>query len=668
MNYVRWVRVNDQELPAGSVRGGTERGEWRPHALETYVGRTAKERVVGKIVPFSDCMCIAGDGREQHLHRLSGQQYEVLTFQRPDPKQRADVCLDWVEARDGEIPFGAVEGGREGGVMMYVGQERVESQLLCGKVSPADKCLIVTWNGKEYRCSHYYVLVVKEVDKYMLDDVVYEIDGAQKNVGMQMVVGTHQISNTHANDREMKQYVTCTKEDCHCWAQLEGDSVNTNNGITTHMTAGYLVFTDGNLEEVNEGRHTQRWDDKVTTVRTEEVLIRHIVPAKHKLTAEVVEADVHIEVPFTGAFTKTYKNEVPADVITVQGLYKCVLKQVDVQYGKLVPLPQIEVPAMTDEQEVKEKHEEDKEEENEDQEQSSSRSSPSTDHSSDHSDKDSGSSKEADERKPSDELDDRHENTEEELIAENRDVNNAESPDQEKTAESVEREKSPEAERSEEKLPSSSSESSPDPIASTTESHEDKATMLPPQDAIENTAVNSQVTDSLMPSPAVGEKMSQTPSPDSARRASAVSDRKKSKSPVRKSPLRMLLSRSREPSTDQVDDDKGLVIANPDAVQSKDIAAQLTNGSHALETEIDGDLGNGRDIHAPSQLMDKQDSKDVGKVDTKNQEPLMGPHDERQPTSDDHKTEISPVSQNGKEDDVCCPCCPCCCGGRCTIL
>ena len=312
--------------------------------LETYVGRTVDEHVVGKIVPFSDCICIARNGREQHISRLQepggAAVYEVLTFQPPDARQPADVSLDWIEARGNEIPAGAVEGGLENGVVTYIGRRNAESQKLCGKVNSNEGCLIVTWNGRELRYTDYELLVLKDVDKYTLNDVMYDMSQVKKIPSGEMVtVSSHAIRNDEVNDREVAQEVYCSREDSHSWTQAESKGCGILKGIVTDVNASCpVITTKGTLDELSEGTHSQLWDDKVTIVRTNRLLIKYFVPTKHTVSAGIVVTDMDVEIPYTGALIKYYKNGVQPDSSVVRGVYKGVLKQIDIRYGDCIPL------------------------------------------------------------------------------------------------------------------------------------------------------------------------------------------------------------------------------------------------------------------------------------------------------------------------------------------
>ncbi|XP_044745702.1 uncharacterized protein LOC123307447 isoform X1 [Coccinella septempunctata] len=113
-----WVDTRARNgVPSTALRGGTD-----SDGDAIYVGRAFHDGdwLPAKVIPNKDVAYIAYGGEEH-----SKCEYQVLCEQR----------FDWVSARDGEIPDGAVEGGRTcDGEPLYIGRAHHHGSLTVGKV------------------------------------------------------------------------------------------------------------------------------------------------------------------------------------------------------------------------------------------------------------------------------------------------------------------------------------------------------------------------------------------------------------------------------------------------------------------------------------------------------------------------------------------------------
>jgi len=97
-----WVAVSNGALPAGAFVGGAV-GDQAFHLCRTpYQGGLHP----GKL--YKDVCFVGWGGRE-----IGFRQYEVMVVQ-------AGTQPRWVDARDGDMPPGAVPGGNEGAIALYV--------------------------------------------------------------------------------------------------------------------------------------------------------------------------------------------------------------------------------------------------------------------------------------------------------------------------------------------------------------------------------------------------------------------------------------------------------------------------------------------------------------------------------------------------------------------
>ena len=68
--------------------------------------------------------------------------------------------MEWVYRKNGNVPDGAVEGGRDGsGEKYYIGKHSHHGDTLPGKVHKSHECLYISYGGKEISKKEYAILV-----------------------------------------------------------------------------------------------------------------------------------------------------------------------------------------------------------------------------------------------------------------------------------------------------------------------------------------------------------------------------------------------------------------------------------------------------------------------------------------------------------------------------
>ncbi|XP_030761870.1 uncharacterized protein LOC115886738 [Sitophilus oryzae] len=140
-----WVDVHHPGgIPSTALLGG--------HDVDgdaIYVGRAFHENdwIPAKVVPNKQVAYVAYGGSEHEL-----TQYQVLCEQR----------FDWLPSGGGNIPPGAVEGGRTAdGESLFIGRVYHDGALSIGKVHPSHGVCYVPFDGKEVGHSNYEVLVLR---------------------------------------------------------------------------------------------------------------------------------------------------------------------------------------------------------------------------------------------------------------------------------------------------------------------------------------------------------------------------------------------------------------------------------------------------------------------------------------------------------------------------
>ncbi len=72
--------------------------------------------------------------------------------------------LVWIHASNGDIPSGAVEGGRQSnGEVLYIGRAQYMGSLAIGKVHRSHRVLYISFGGNEVPISQYEVLCAKYI-------------------------------------------------------------------------------------------------------------------------------------------------------------------------------------------------------------------------------------------------------------------------------------------------------------------------------------------------------------------------------------------------------------------------------------------------------------------------------------------------------------------------
>ncbi|CAG2111289.1 unnamed protein product, partial [Medioppia subpectinata] len=173
-----WQQCYSGQLPRGRpVLGGNDiNGE----AL--FVGRAVQEgdTIPGKVVP-SHGVCYVAYGGAEHGHR----DYQVLT--NPSGKD-----MVWVPAANGEVPYGAIEGGEQSdGQVLYIGRAYHSGSMVLGKVHPGHNTLYVSFDGHEVPIRHYEVLPYGQTDSRQFWLSVGEEITAKQTNKMSLQLWTH---------------------------------------------------------------------------------------------------------------------------------------------------------------------------------------------------------------------------------------------------------------------------------------------------------------------------------------------------------------------------------------------------------------------------------------------------------------------------------------------
>lgn len=145
-----WLKASGGETVEGAIVAGST-GD----GAELHIARAQMEHeelAPGKLHIGYECAFIPLDGAEQCV-----DEYEVLS-------NAGDVEVTWVSASNGEVPVGAVEGGRgSGGDPIYLTRCPHEGDMVPGKLVPHTDSAYVPWGGKEYAYKEYEVMCVASV-------------------------------------------------------------------------------------------------------------------------------------------------------------------------------------------------------------------------------------------------------------------------------------------------------------------------------------------------------------------------------------------------------------------------------------------------------------------------------------------------------------------------
>ncbi len=73
--------------------------------------------------------------------------------------------LVWIHASNGDIPSGALSGGRQStGEVLYIGRAQYMGSLAIGKVHRSHRVLYIPFGGNEVPISQYEVLCAKDIE------------------------------------------------------------------------------------------------------------------------------------------------------------------------------------------------------------------------------------------------------------------------------------------------------------------------------------------------------------------------------------------------------------------------------------------------------------------------------------------------------------------------
>ncbi|XP_031333180.1 carboxypeptidase Y-like [Photinus pyralis] len=140
-----WIDWNvHRTVPPTAVRGGVDKD-----GSQIYVGRAYHngDWIPAKVIPDRHVAYVAHAGGEH-----TKENFQLLCEQR----------FDWVPACSGNIPPGAVEGGRtESGEPLYIGRVWHDGANTVGKVHPSHGCCYIPYDSREMSFSDYEILVLR---------------------------------------------------------------------------------------------------------------------------------------------------------------------------------------------------------------------------------------------------------------------------------------------------------------------------------------------------------------------------------------------------------------------------------------------------------------------------------------------------------------------------
>ncbi|XP_031333182.1 natterin-3-like isoform X2 [Photinus pyralis] len=140
-----WLDWNaDRMVPPTAVHGGVDKD-----GSQIYVGRAYHEGdwIPAKVIPERHTAYVAYGGCE-HVKN----NFQLLCEQR----------FDWVPTSAGNIPPGAVEGGRtESGEPLYIGRVWHDGAHTVGKVHSSHGCCYIPYDSQEMTFCDYEILVLR---------------------------------------------------------------------------------------------------------------------------------------------------------------------------------------------------------------------------------------------------------------------------------------------------------------------------------------------------------------------------------------------------------------------------------------------------------------------------------------------------------------------------
>ena len=140
-----WVDWSAERMvPPTAVHGGVDKD-----GCDIYVGRAYHEGdwIPAKVIPGRHTAYVAHGGGE-HVK----DSFQILCEQR----------FDWVQTSGGNIPPGAVEGGRtDTGEPLYVGRVWHDGAHTVGKVHPSHGCCYIPYDSQEMSFSDYEILILR---------------------------------------------------------------------------------------------------------------------------------------------------------------------------------------------------------------------------------------------------------------------------------------------------------------------------------------------------------------------------------------------------------------------------------------------------------------------------------------------------------------------------
>ncbi|XP_023311629.1 natterin-4-like [Anoplophora glabripennis] len=131
-------------IPTTALHGGVD-----IDGHQIYVGRAFHDGdwIPAKVIPGKHVAYVAYNGEE-----IGVDNFQVLCEQR----------FDWVPTNGGDIPPGAVEGGRTSdGEPLFIGRVEHEGSQTVGKVHPSHGVLYIPFDGKELAYPNYEILVLR---------------------------------------------------------------------------------------------------------------------------------------------------------------------------------------------------------------------------------------------------------------------------------------------------------------------------------------------------------------------------------------------------------------------------------------------------------------------------------------------------------------------------
>lgn len=188
------------------------------------------------------------------------------------------------------------------------------------------------------RYRNYEVLVLKEVETYLITDVKYDLDKSRTERKKPITLSSKTIVNRTVQAQTTTLSHNYTTAYSHNWGKVQGLVAGVKTEI--HCGVPFVLEATGKVQYVNmKACYSHVWGEDNITTECETISAQCNTPAKKEMKVEVIAAQMEVKLPYTARVVRVYTSRVCSKLKSIVGVYHGIhTTSVTVEYGNPAPL------------------------------------------------------------------------------------------------------------------------------------------------------------------------------------------------------------------------------------------------------------------------------------------------------------------------------------------